>query len=156
MEDNTWRRKKPLQVKARPTKGHRHSHVTSSLVQCNGNLTRARFESRVGLTGTVSVQYNTTNNQQSLGVADAIEASDMVLVILRDDHRHTSFGHHGYDRQKVKKSVCGTYIRKTPFLLFVLFHAFSCFFMLFTKKVEKSRKSQVPYLPECFPRWWKK
>ena len=43
--------------------------------------------------------------------------------------------------------------RNTPFLLFVLFCAFSGFFMLFTKKVEKSRKSQVPYLPECFPRW---
>ena len=94
---------------ARPTKGHRHPHVTSSLVRCNGNLTRARFESWAGLAGTVSVQYNTSNDEQSLGVADAIEASDMILVILRDDHRHTSFGHHGYDRRKVKKSVCGTY-----------------------------------------------
>ena len=42
----------------------------------------------MGRVDTVSIQYNTSNDQQSLGVADAIEASDMILVILRDDHPH--------------------------------------------------------------------
>jgi hypothetical protein len=39
------------------------------------------------------------------------------------------------------------FIRKTHHFLF---RAFSCFFMLFIKKVQKVRKSQVLYLPECF------
>jgi len=48
------------------------------------------------------------------------------------------------------------YIRKTHILLFMLFRAFLCFFMLFTKILEKAQKSQVTYLPECFPNQSKK
>jgi len=51
----------------------------------------------------------------------------------------------------IRKSPKSGQHQENPFFTFC---AFSCFFMLFRKKVEKSRKSQVPYLPECFPRWW--
>jgi len=53
----------------------------------------------------------------------------------------------------VSLSLFTVHIRKT---LFFSFHAFLCFFMLFSKKVEKSMKSQVLYLPECFPSQSKK